>query len=193
MANPKVMDLSIPSSNSTQTGLTALHIAVINNDRKQVRDLLASKEHGVDERTPMGATSLMLASLYGRFDMFTYLLHKSASVFKQDFQGFDCSDYVRHLAFTKPLLERLDVVASEKPYRSGRKIIYGLVRPLSSAIKEGRLGSSEKVQASPPEAPLGEKPERRIVSLRKDGIFEIGEFNSLALVEWPFNLGRKTW
>lgn len=207
-----------PSSTSapSSTGLTALHIAVITNNRGEVRALLNSKEHAVDERTPTGATALMLASLYGRSSIFIYLLQKSASLSKQDYEGFDCMDYVKHLPFTKPLLEKweLEAVAVENPRRSGRKFIYHFVRPFSSIAKQGRLrattvenpptqdSAAQTVPAKvvpsqilpqlPPQA-SGEESERRIDFLRRGGVLEIIESRSLALVEWPFKLKRKTW
>ncbi|KAJ4392237.1 hypothetical protein N0V93_005862 [Gnomoniopsis smithogilvyi] len=168
-----------------------------NTQEQKVRALIASKEHAIDQRTTTGATALMLASLYGRSEIFIYLLYKSASVLKQDFEGSSCKDYVRHMAFTKPLLETYEVVATEKPRRSGRKIIYGLLRSFSSANNQGCQRRSEKVETLPVGDPPAEalhdrQPERRVVSLRKNGVFELGEFRSLALAEWPFKLGRKT-
>ncbi|KAJ4409733.1 hypothetical protein N0V82_009395 [Gnomoniopsis sp. IMI 355080] len=195
--NREVANLSITfASTRPPAGLSALHIAVIQNDRQKVRALLANNEHGVDERTSTGATALMLASLYGRCDMFFYLLRKSASISKQDFEGFGCLDYVKHRDFTNPLLEKYEVVANEKPARPGRKIIYNFLRPFSSAIKQGRLKKTKArtplAEASPAKASPGEYSERRVIFLRKGGMLEVVEVRSLAVAEWPFELGRKT-
>lgn len=180
---------SAGTQTSTPTGLTALHLAVVNNNRGAVRALLLDKEHAIDSRTPTGATPLMLASLYGRFDIFIYLIKKSASVSKKDYAGFDCFDYVRHLAFTKRLLEKYD--AAEKPHRSGRKAIYKFLRPFASIPEQSRLGRNRTNNTLP--ALSEQKSERRTVLLRRGGVFEIVEVRSLALAEWGIDLGRKTW
>lgn len=203
-----VRSSSTPTSTSPRSSdrisLTALHVAVIDNDREKVRALLAGKENAVDERTTTGATAVMLASLYGRFDIFIHLLKKSASILKQDYEGFGCKEYVRHLAFTKPLLRQFEVITVEQPRRSGRKAIYDFLRSLSSVINQSPLGSgvidfhpglgeqwlgSDRTDTRPT---LSEQTERRIISLRKGGVLEIVGVESLARAEFARDLARKT-
>lgn len=191
----QVVNQSTPSPTliPTPPGLSALHVAVIQNDRHKVRALLASNEHGVDERTTMGATALMLAGLYGRYHMFKYLSRKSASTSKQDFEGYGCLDYLKHRAFTKPLLQKYQDIAFDRPRRAGRVQIYDFLRAESPTIKQGRWERSERAQTPPVKATPGEQSERRVVFLRKGGMLQVVEIRSLAVAEWPFKLGRKTW
>lgn len=182
-----------PSTLEASTGLTALHLAVINNDLLKVRELLASKEHGVDERTTTGATPLMLASLYGRSRIFMYLLFESATMFKQDFQGFTCVDYVKHEDFAKPLLEKYEAIAGQKPRHAGRKKIDKFLRPFACMLKPDLLEEKEEIETIQFEAPLGQALERRVVFHRKVGMLEILEIRRLAAAKWDFDLGLKTW
>lgn len=120
---------------SSLTSLTDLHLAVINNKPFKVRSLLYSKEHAIDKRTPTGATPIILAYLYSRHKMFIYLLHKAASIFKHNFQGFTCINYIKHSTSIKPLLKKYKAVAYKKPRLSRRKIINEFLRPFLSIIR----------------------------------------------------------
>lgn len=178
-----------PPSTPASTGLTALHVAVINNDLLEVRTLLSSKEHAVDARTTEGATPTMLASLYGRHKMFIYLLHKGASIAKRDFGGFACIDYAKHLDFVQPLLDKYKSVAHEQPRLSGRKMIEDFLRPFSLMVEQDHVEVNETPRT---EAPV-QNLERRVNFHRKVGMLEIVEVRRIAAAEWDFDLGRKTW
>lgn len=179
--------MSSPSSTPpASTDLSALHVAVINNDVAKVRALLHSKEHAPDERTSNGATPIMLASLYGRHKAFIYLLHKGASISKRDFDGFACMDYVKQLEFVQPLLDKYKSVAREQPRLSGRKMIEDFLRPFSAMIEQDQT-QTPRVEAPVPNV------ERRVIFHRNRGMLEIVEVRRLAAAEWDFDLGRKTW
>lgn len=136
----------------------------------------------------------MLASLYGRHKMFIYLLDKTASLFKHDFEGFTCVDYAKHSDSIKPLLEKYKTVTHEKPRLSGRKRIADFLRPISSVIKQGGLIEKSETTENPQAGAFpGQRLERRVVFHRKVGMLEIVEKRCLAAAEWDFDLGRKTW
>lgn len=116
----QVVELSRPSPS---TGLTTLHLAMINNELFKVQSLLYSKEHLINEYTPTGAMLIILVYLYSRHKIFIYLLYKAASIFKYDFEGFTCINYIKYLTFIKPLLEKYKAVAHEEPCLFRRKII----------------------------------------------------------------------
>lgn len=124
------------------TGLTALHFAVINDDLFNVRTLFHSKEPAIDEQTPIGATPSILASLYRTHNIFFYLRHNAASIFKYNFKGFTYIDYTNYSDFIKLLLKKYKTVAREKLRVSGRQRITDFLRLFSSTINQGFERSS---------------------------------------------------
>lgn len=199
---PQTQQLVESPKPSPSTGLTDLHLAVINNEPLKVRSLLSSKEHAVDERTPTGATPIMLACLYGRSRIFLCLLLKSATRSKQDLEGFTCIDYVKHEGLAKQLLEKYEAIAGQRPSLSGRKKIYELLRSFARMLKSDllqkmqeieKIQTNDKIENPQVEAPFSQNLERRVVFHRNGGMLEIGEFRCLAAAEWDFDLGLKTW
>lgn len=139
---------SVPSSHA----LTALHLAVLANDYTKVRKIASDREHGIEARTATGTTAYMLASLYGRTDIFLFLTLKKASPYKKDIQGNNALDYVKQeVPFVKELIQEYKNIAASKPDRVGRRLIYGVLkarqRDSKNAYEQGRKDAGATAQA----------------------------------------------
>lgn len=116
-------------------GLTELHLAVISNDRAAVRSIMATRERGVDERTSAGATSLMLACLFGRATIFRYLITKKASAVKRDRRGLGLLEYAKHVPLVQESLARYQEATGQEPSQKGREVILTVLRVCIEAAR----------------------------------------------------------
>ncbi|KAJ4440633.1 hypothetical protein ANN_08780 [Periplaneta americana] len=69
-----------------------LHMAVLNNDKKQVKELLENKIN-VDKEDEYGRTALHLASYYNHRNIAEELLNNGADIYKRDFLTYRSLDY----------------------------------------------------------------------------------------------------
>lgn len=137
-------------------GLTPLHRAVLKNDATTVRKIVSEREIGVDVRTPTGTTPLMMAALYGRLEIFLYLLGKKASPYKQDNQGNNPLAYVKQRTpSVQNLLRQYKNTAAVGSGRSGRRDIYVVLKAMKHQSKrsytQGQAAAQDKshTQAQP--------------------------------------------
>lgn len=143
-------DASTDSPVAISHGLTALHIAVITNDYAVVRKIVSDREHGVDERTVTGTTALMLAALYGRNKIFSFLARKKASPNKRDSQGNNALDYVKsQSSFMQDLSRSYKRIAGNVADRNGRREIYGWLKVLKHASETAYRQGFAKGRAEP--------------------------------------------
>lgn len=129
--NAMAMEAALPD------GLTALHAAVLENDHQKVRALLRSRELGVNARSSTGTTPLMLATLFGRAEIFQYLLKNGAALESRDHQGHPVIDYIQG-AFTRDLILRYQGIATAGPCLSGQNTIQYSLKILKYANKTSR-------------------------------------------------------
>ncbi|ROV88306.1 hypothetical protein VMCG_10476 [Cytospora schulzeri] len=167
-------------------GLTALHAAVLRNDRRQVRALLKSREYGVDVRSSTGVTPLMVASLYGRERIFFYLVKKRADIRKHDYQDLAAMDYAKG-PNTRQLVQKYRDIATSEPRRRGRHTIYYFLKAFEHASK-----------SSQPQQPLSAQPSEihppSTIFLRSQDSkqVELMELQRLATTVVDIDLGRKS-
>lgn len=211
-------DSSTDSPVAISHGLTALHIAVLNNDYDRVRKVVSEREHGVDERTANGTTALMLAALYGRNKIFSFLARKKASPNKKDSQGNNALDYVKSQSpFIQDLSRSYKRITGNVADRNGRREIYGWLKVLKHAsemayrqgLAKGRAEPSAQGPApaetqaqpqlqtstnmnSPNAQQFSQDPSVRLVFLRSlnGKQQEVGEFREIGTAEHS-DLGRK--
>ncbi|KAK7733046.1 hypothetical protein SLS53_008375 [Cytospora paraplurivora] len=169
-------------------GLTALHIAVLQGNREQVRVLLKSREYGADVRSRKGITPLMLACMYGRSKIFFYLLKKKADPGKKDYSGFTTMDYVKGL-FDPGLTPEYQDITTGAPCRNGRRTIYSFLRGREYANKHSQ--PLRLLDPQPGTRPSGLPLPRRLF-LRSCKQLEFVEVRSLASTEVNSKLGRKS-
>jgi hypothetical protein len=98
-------------------GITPLHLAVLEGSYSKVRSIVRSGKHGVNAQTVATRTTpLMLAALYGRSDIFLYLLKKKASPGNRDSQGNTSLQYAEPRSpFFKDLLRQYGGIAATRP------------------------------------------------------------------------------
>lgn len=124
------------SSTPSFDGLTPLHIAVLQGNCAQVREIVNEREIGVDAPTATGTTALMLAALYGKRKIFLFLLGKKASPSKKDSQGNDSLGYVKQRSpFVQGLIRKNKKITTMSPDRGGRREIYVILKVMLKAIK----------------------------------------------------------
>lgn len=168
--------------------LTALHIAVLQGDREQLRALLKSREYGADVRSRKGVTPLMLACMYGRSKIFFYLLKKKAGPSKTDYRGFTTMDYVEGSSNQVLAQEYQDITTGE-PSRSGRRTIYSFLRGREYGNKHSQ--ARRPLEPQPGTRPSGLPLPCRLF-LRSGKQLEFVEVRSLASTEIDVQLGRKS-
>lgn len=86
---------------------------------------------------------IMLAYLYNRSCIFIYLLYESATIAKQDLEGFTYINYIKHGDFTKPLLKKYTAIAGQKPRLLRQKKINRLLQQFLSILKPDLLKKEE--------------------------------------------------
>ncbi|ROW04930.1 hypothetical protein VPNG_06985 [Cytospora leucostoma] len=173
---------------SLPDGLTALHIAVLQGDREQLRALLKSREYGADVRSRKGVTPLMLACMYGHTKIFFYLLKKKADPGKTDHRGFTTMDYVQGSSNPGLTREYQDVTTGA-PCRNGRRTIYNFLR----GCEYGRKHSHPRRPLDPqPGTRSSALPLPRRLFLRSGSRLEFVEVRPLASTEVDDDLGRKS-
>lgn len=208
---------AMPSSSVSMggsDGLTALHLAVLANDVAKVRKLFSDREYGVDQRTATGTTAVMLAALFGRNEIFLYLVRKRASLGKKDNQGLNTLDYVKQMSpLIQDLVRKYKSIAPTKPDGVGRRNIYGVLKALArdrnKAYDQGRADArgeaqvqaraQAQAQLTTPvhlEQSIAQQPSQdsiRTVFLRSvDGKQqEFVEVRQIAAAEHNSNIGRK--
>lgn len=176
------------SSNHQATGgFSALHVAILMNNGHQVKQLLASREHAVDGRILDGTTPLMLAGLFGRANIFLFLLRKGASLQKLDSNGCTVTDYVKHIPSTKKILNQSQALTGQCPSKSGRKIIYNMIQAILRFAKQEKLkGHNVNITLVDQAAIKG-----RTVFLNSGKAFEICQVQRLAYAEFEVDIGSK--
>lgn len=187
---------------NVEDGLTSLHIAVLKDDREQVRALLASREYGVDVRSSTGATPLMMASLYGRTKIFHYLVRKKALLDKADYQGCKALHYAKR-PHNRVLARKYEGIAAGEPRQSGQLAIYYLLKAFERASKNaippqpaGTREASEMQSSDipPTGSPTSDMvlPSTVFIRSKKGKQLELVEVRRLAVAEVDIDLGRKS-
>ncbi|KAI3401810.1 hypothetical protein diail_8188 [Diaporthe ilicicola] len=151
-------------------GLGPIHVAVLKDDYAKVRELLGNREVGVDCRTAIGSTPLMLAALYGRHKIFEYLWIKNAYADKKDYQDRTTLDYIRS-NFAEDLRRKYKHVATSGLNLHGQGQIIRRLKAIMRDIKRARtqvpaeaqaqLGSQQLEPSKKPteQAPSGQTPQ----------------------------------
>ncbi|KAH8780920.1 ankyrin repeat-containing domain protein, partial [Diaporthe sp. PMI_573] len=99
------------SSTPSFDGLTPLHLAVLQDKYATVRSIVHDGELGMNALTATKTTPLMFAALYGRSDIFLYLLRKGASPDKKDSKGNTPLNYAKpRSAFFQNLLHQYESI-----------------------------------------------------------------------------------
>jgi hypothetical protein len=173
-------------------GLTALHAAVLQDDREQVRALLQSHEYGVDVRSSTGATPLMIASLYGRTKIFFYLVKKKASLQKCDHQNVTVLQYAKGPS-VRQLLREYQHIATREPRRSGRYAIYYFLKHAIKNDQPRRGPGAQFPDTSASATPTSGPPPSTMFLRSRDGKhLELVGVQRIATTEVDIDLGRKS-
>lgn len=205
---------------SSSHGLTPLHLAVLENDYAKVRKIASDREYGIEAVTATGTTPYMLAALYGRTSIFSFLTLKKASPHKKDVQGNNALHYAKEELppFVKRLMQRYKQIVASKPELVGRRVIYDVLQKRQHDIDEAYMqGQADaraesqtraQIQAQAQEAQTelqtsmdvdqsnaeqtSQYPSVRLVFLRSlNGKHqEVGEFRQIATAEHGW-VGRK--
>ncbi|KUI64937.1 hypothetical protein VM1G_01229 [Cytospora mali] len=172
-------------------GLSALHVAVLQNNHEQARALLKSREFGVDVRASTGTTPLMLAALYGRTRIFYYLVKKRADLEKRDHNNFATIQYTKG-PHAGNLIRKYQDIATGEPRRSGRHAIYCFLKTLEHASQNAPR--RQPTDARPEDARLSHAPLPSTVFLRShDGKqLELVGVHRLAITSVDIDMGRKS-
>lgn len=176
--------------------LTELHLAVICNDRDGLRNILSTKEYGVDARTSNGATPLMLACLFGRTYAFHCLVKKRASTFKTDHQGLSPLDYVKHAPSIEDTFEKYQAFTGQQPSHSGRQTIYSVLKTAIQAAHNQKRSEAKEAQPETrpsPTVPVVPATEDKTttVFLRDGDLLQIAQARILKSSQFSTKLGAK--
>lgn len=200
--------VAVTSGSALVDGLNPLHVAVLNGDFTKIHELLADGEVGVDSRTAIGSTTLMLAALYGHYRMFKYLWKKGARFDKKDNQGYNALNYIKSSTFTEELCRKYKNIATKGPDLRGKRQIYNklkvLMRDGDRAYAQGLAEARSQLEAGqlsdqPVDQPLNHASGQPSLASRTVFIrslcgktLEFVEVKPLAITEVNYSLKRKS-